>query len=590
MSAHATLVEQFGTYSSILKIRGHPHRSDFLYLTDEPGYFTIYRWDPRSQDGTKVLLDEEPVTDSSASGDFLLHPFKPWIVYSRRGDGEQGHSLCLLNYKARSERYLVPSVGTVEFLVPFDAERLIAVVATREKIELLSVSYEGELRELFTTREQVLSIAASEVQKVVAIAVGRAATEILLLDPRDGAVTQRITETEASKEGCLTIEGETGCLAYTTNAMGDGEEIVIRSLETFGEVKRIPVPGSLGFFDLNYLEWVNGHELLAAVAKDGMVSPRLLSIADAAWSPPLTGESAIYLARTAQGIVWVATDFDRPEFVQGYRDGSVETVIPPSLQNKSLVVENHWYASFDDRQIQGWLMRNRDRPKAPLIVMCHGGPTDAVVNEWGEPLAQMLVQGGYHVFQPNFRGSTTFGLEFLNLQIGDVGGGDLQDVLYGANYVHALLELDTQPIILGISYGGYLTLHALTTQPVDWAGGVAIVPFSDWTAKYESANAHYRRYCEHLLGGTPEVRLELYRERSPITHLADLTKPLLILTGDDDANYADVRAFTDAAKSMAKPVHLVVQETGHGTSTADQMNAEIVHSLDFLRTLDVSGG
>jgi dipeptidyl aminopeptidase/acylaminoacyl peptidase len=67
-----------------------------------------------------------------------------------------------------------------------------------------------------------------------------------------------------------------------------------------------------------------------------------------------------------------------------------------------------------------------------------------------------------------------------------------------------------------------------------------------------------------------------------------LTKPVLILTGDDDPNFADVNLFYDTARSLGKPVYLVVQETGHGTSTADQMNAEIVHSLDFLQTLDVS--
>jgi dipeptidyl aminopeptidase/acylaminoacyl peptidase len=222
--------------------------------------------------------------------------------------------------------------------------------------------------------------------------------------------------------------------------------------------------------------------------------------------------------------------------------------------------------------------------------MCHGGPTAAVKNEWGEPIVQLLVQAGYHVFQPNFRGSTTFGTEFVNLQIGDVGVGDLQDVLCAAKYAGDLLELDTRPVVMGVSYGGYLTLHALTTQSDNWAGGVAIVPFSDWRSKYDSADAHHRKYCEHLLGGTPEGQPERYRERSPITHLAHLTKPLLIITGDDDSGYADVRVFHDTARRLAKPVYLVVQETGHGTSTADQMNAEIVHSLDFLETLDVSRG
>lgn len=587
-SLYAALIAQFGTFHSILKIRGHSNRADFLYLSDEPGYFTMYRWDPITQQGTKVFLDDEPIVDSASTGDFILHPSEPWIVYSKAGENGQDHSLYLLNYETREVKELAHSIGFVEFFVSYNADCLLAVVITQEHIQLVTISYEGEQRELFTTDQQVLSIAASDKHGVAAITVGRGATEIVIIDARNRDVIQRISETATSEEGCLTIQEDLGYLTYTTNAKGDPEELVIRSLETFEEVKRISVPGSLGSFsgDLNLLEWISEHELLAAVAKEGKVSLLLLNIEDETWSAPLTETSAIFLTKTAWGMVWIASDFTCPEFIQAYRDGTVETVIPPSFENKDLVVENHWYTSFDDRRIQGWLMRNTDDPKAPLIVMCHGGPTFAIKNEWHEPIVQLLVKAGYHVFQPNFRGSTTFGTEFTNLLVGDVGGGELQDVLYGANYISALLELETKPIIMGDSYGGYLTLYALTTQPDNWAGGVAIVPLSDWTAMYNSANAYYRKFCEHFLGATPEERPELYKERSPITHLARLAKPVLIITGDDDLSYADVNVFYDTARSMGKLVYLVVQETGHGTSTIDQMNAEIVHSLDFLQTLN----
>lgn len=589
-SPYAGLIEQFGTFHSILKIRGRSNRADFLYLSDEPGYFTMYRWDPKTQQGTKVLLDDEPIVDSAPTGDFILHPSKPWIVYSKAGDDAQDHSLYLLNYETREEKELIPAIGFVEFLVSYNADYLLAVVVAQENIQLVTISYKGEQRELFMTDQQVLSIAASNKHEVAAITVGRGAMEIVVIDTKNGTVIQHISETETSEEGCLTIQEDLGYLTYTTNAKGDPEEIVIRSLETFEEVTRMSIPGSVGSFsgDLNLLEWVSERELLAAVAKDGRVSLLSLNIEEKTWSAPLTEMSAMYLSKTAQGMVWVASDFRRPEFIQAYRDGTVETVIPPSFENKNLAVENHWYTSFDDRQIQGWLMRNTEDPKAPLIVMCHGGPTFAIKNEWHEPIVQLLVKAGYHVFQPNFRGSTSFGTEFTNLLKGDVGGGELQDVLYGANYISALLELETKPIIMGDSYGGYLTLHALTTQSDNWAGGVAIVPLADWTGMYNSANAYYKKFCEHFLGATPEEQPELYKERSPITHLANLTKPVLIITGDDDLSYADMKVFYDTARSMEKPVYLVVQKTGHGTSTIDQMNAEIVHTLDFLQTLDVS--
>jgi len=95
---------------------------------------------------------------------------------------------------------------------------------------------------------------------------------------------------------------------------------------------------------------------------------------------------------------------------------------------------------------------------------------------------------GFHVFAPNFRGSDGYGAEFRDLNIGDLGGGDLEDVQYAAKHAQQVLGLKSKPAAVGGSYGGYLTLMALMIHPDDWGGRCG----------YRSSN----RLCERVLRGT----------------------------------------------------------------------------------------
>jgi dipeptidyl aminopeptidase/acylaminoacyl peptidase len=209
-----------------------------------------------------------------------------------------------------------------------------------------------------------------------------------------------------------------------------------------------------------------------------------------------------------------------------------------------------------------------------------------MTGNWWDPTILALVRAGFHVFAPNFRGSTGFGTEFKQLNIGDLGGGDLQDVQYGAKYAAACLGRDDQPAILGASYGGYLVLQALTTQPDAWAGGVAIAATADWTDEYRRSDAHFRFYAEYFFGGTPDERPELYHDRSPINHVHRLKAPLLVIHGEHDSNcpIEPVRRFVDLARQHDLPVRLVVtQDEGHGTSQNANAIRDTILALEHLR-------
>ena len=117
------------------------------------------------------------------------------------------------------------------------------------------------------------------------------------------------------------------------------------------------------------------------------------------------------------------------------------------------------------------------KPESPAIVYIHGGPTAQTLNNFNR-FVQFMVNNGYIVIAPNYRGSTGYGKEFQQANLFDMGGGDLQDVLAAADWIQQTGYVDPKKlIVMGGSYGGYLSMMAVTKAPEVWAAGVPIVPF-----------------------------------------------------------------------------------------------------------------
>jgi dipeptidyl aminopeptidase/acylaminoacyl peptidase len=201
--------------------------------------------------------------------------------------------------------------------------------------------------------------------------------------------------------------------------------------------------------------------------------------------------------------------------------------VPPSL-----VV----YPSFDGTPIAAfvYLPPNAGRDRShPAIVYPHGGPTAQFMDGW-VPRLQFLVSRGYAVIAPNFRGSTGFGRAFRLANRGDLGGGDLRDVVWAGDWLAASGYVDPSRIaIMGGSYGGYLTLMALTKFPDRWAAGVAIVPFANWFTEYANEDPILQASDRSMMGD-PVKNADLWRDRSPIFFVDRIRAPLLLLAGAND--------------------------------------------------------
>ncbi|MGA8340489.1 MAG: S9 family peptidase, partial [Candidatus Sulfotelmatobacter sp.] len=167
------------------------------------------------------------------------------------------------------------------------------------------------------------------------------------------------------------------------------------------------------------------------------------------------------------------------------------------------------------------------------IVYIHGGPTSQTMNSFNR-FVQYAANQGYMVLAPNYRGSTGYGKEFQQANLFDMGGGDLQDVLAGVDWIKQTGHLDTKKIaVMGGSYGGYLSMMAVTKAPEVWAAGVPIVPFVNWFTEIENEDPVLRQ-SDLATMGDPVKNKALYEERSPINFIDQIKAPLMLLAGGHD--------------------------------------------------------
>jgi len=170
----------------------------------------------------------------------------------------------------------------------------------------------------------------------------------------------------------------------------------------------------------------------------------------------------------------------------------------------------------------------------PAIFLLHGGPTTHDRDAFS-PEVSAWVDAGFAVVRVNYRGSTGYGSPWRDALHGDVGHIELADVAAVRQYVVERGIVDPERLVLaGTSWGGYLTLLGLGTQPGLWAAGIAAVPIACHQTSYEDEAESLRAYHRALLGGSPDEQPERYAASSPITYVDQVKSPLLILAGEND--------------------------------------------------------
>ncbi len=225
------------------------------------------------------------------------------------------------------------------------------------------------------------------------------------------------------------------------------------------------------------------------------------------------------------------------------------------------------YVSVDSWQIDALFtapLHREEQTPPPLVVHVHGGPSTAYVDAWSE-WGQLLASAGFAVLEANIRGSQGRGTAFSDAVLGDMGGKDFQDLMYGVDYLIARGLVDASRIgIMGWSYGGFMTAWAVT-QTNRFKAAIMGAGICDYHSFHAQTNIP--DWDRIFIGADMLEHPEAYRERSAITYAARVTTPTLILHGEKDecVPVNQAYAFHRALKERGVPTELVVYpREGHG--------------------------
>ncbi len=223
--------------------------------------------------------------------------------------------------------------------------------------------------------------------------------------------------------------------------------------------------------------------------------------------------------------------------------------------------------------------------KNAAIVYVHGGPASQSVDSFNR-FVQYMVNQGYMVIAPNYRGSTGYGKDFKQANLFDMGGGDLEDVLSAADWIKQTGFLDPKKIILmGGSYGGYLTMMGVTKAPDVWAAGVPIVPFVNWFTELEHEDPVLRE-SDLATMGDPVKNKALYEDRSPINFIDNVKAPLFLLAGGHDPRCPkeETQQVVDSIQKRGGTVEYKIYENeGHGFARVENQIDAYSRVVSFLK-------
>lgn len=219
------------------------------------------------------------------------------------------------------------------------------------------------------------------------------------------------------------------------------------------------------------------------------------------------------------------------------------------------------------------------------IVYIHGGPASQTVNSFNR-FIQHIVNQGYIVIAPNYRGSTGYGKAFQNANLFDMGGGDLQDVLTAADFLKQTGYVDPKKmIVMGGSYGGYLTMMAVTKAPETWAAGVPIVPFVNWFTEIQNEDPVLQQ-SDRATMGDPEKNPDFFRDRSPFFFVDRIQAALFLLAGGHDPRCPKEETIqvANAVKQHGGTVdYKIYEDEGHGFSRVPNQIDSWKRISDFLQ-------
>lgn len=243
--------------------------------------------------------------------------------------------------------------------------------------------------------------------------------------------------------------------------------------------------------------------------------------------------------------------------------------MPAELDRSALVEpELVHFTAEDGSEVPAYLFVSPDLDRSeehPAIVWIHGDGVNQNYDGWHiqrnyavyYSFHQYLAQRGYVVLAVDYRGSIGYGKAWRQGHFRDLGGNDYLDVAAGVDYLDSLGYVDTDRVgVWGLSYGGFLTLQALTVTPDLFRCGIDVAGVADWRTWHKDPGGPW------IQGrmGTPSENVEIYRRTASIENIDRIERPLLVMHGMADVNvpFTESVRLVDVLTKLGKDYEFVM--------------------------------
>ncbi|MBA0052631.1 S9 family peptidase [Streptomyces sp. AJS327] len=264
--------------------------------------------------------------------------------------------------------------------------------------------------------------------------------------------------------------------------------------------------------------------------------------------------------------------------------GSVVLSPPGMKPPPSVPVEDAWVPG-PGGTVHALVQKPAGEGPFPTVFELHGGPTHHDSDSFaGQPAA--WVDHGFAVVRVNYRGSTGYGREWTDALKHRIGLIELEDVDAVRRWaVESGLADPARLVLAGGSWGGYLTLLGLGTQPEVWALGLAAVPVADYVTAYHDEMEGLKAMDRTLLGGTPEEVPERFAASSPLTYVDQVRAPVFISAGVNDPRcpIRQIDNYVERLVAREAPHEVYRYDAGHGSLVVEERIKQFRLELDFTR-------
>ena len=249
------------------------------------------------------------------------------------------------------------------------------------------------------------------------------------------------------------------------------------------------------------------------------------------------------------------------------------------------------FKTFDGREIPAWYYKEQlgdflpsTQPRVPVIVSVHGGP-EGQERPGFNALYQYYLSRGYAILATNVRGSTGYGKTYTHLDDVKNREDSVKDLAYAVEWLKTKGGADPKRIaVMGGSYGGYMTLAAITLYPDLWAAAVDTVGISNWETFLKNTSG-YRRRQREVEYGRLDRDIDFLRSISPIAKIDRIKCPLFVIAGRNDPRvpWTEGQQMVDALRKRGAVVEWkVYDDEGHGVSKLKNRLDLYPRVADFL--------